>query len=133
MEVFTSADIEQKWNRAVSMMRPDHLALAWHIKESDVGYLRNREVKENMYNWRQEAKRGEMKIQEENHNTITDKNGMKWYVLITQYIDPNTKTYSSWNDPVYLFIHGMMVNGIAYYFREKVNRDMVYEYVMKDI
>tara|TARA_R110000822_G_scaffold40112_1_gene109464 strand:- start:369 stop:902 length:534 start_codon:yes stop_codon:yes gene_type:complete len=92
----------------------------------DMGYNNKEFVRMEMKNWCKLRKQGKIEMLEEN-NLDCKINGRQYYVLVIQCpnecvgIDP---TGLGWDDGC------CFVDGYIYYFQKKVNRDMVYKYVM---
>lgn len=83
--------------------------------------------------WRRNALIGQIKINHFNSKELTDPNGIVWFTLVVQaYVAESTNVFSP-NDPFGLFVLNFLVNGHVYAFKDKRNRDAVYNYVMNNI
>lgn len=93
----------------------------------DMCFARKEEINEEMKNWRKLRKQGKVEILEENNRDDCKINGRQYYVLVLQ--SPNGRmgvdtTGIGWDDV------SVLIDGYVYYFQKKVNRDMVFNYVM---
>ena len=74
--------------------------------------------------WRKQRKEGVIQIIEYNNRTY-DVDGKEYYSLVVQ---PSAFCEL---DPLGLLKIGLMVSGFVYVFKNKTNRDIIYEYVNK--
>ena len=98
-----------------------------HRDANDLCFYNKVQLNETMRNWRKLRKQGIVEILECNNTDTCRINGKQLYTLVLQ--SPNgpmgmDPTGLGWDDNAYL------VDGYIYYFRQKLNRDMVYKYVM---
>jgi|TARA_R110002153_G_C13084139_1_gene474706 hypothetical protein len=99
----------------------------YHRELKDVGFNNKALVTADMKNWRKLRKQGKVEMLEGNNLDDCKINGKTFYTLVVQTpnetmgLDP---TGMGWDDRSFL------VDGYIYYFQKKVNRDMVYNYVM---
>ena len=98
----------------------------YHRELKCMGFNNKELVGADMKNWRKLRKQGKCEMLEANNKECEIK-GRKYYILVLQTpngrmgIDP---TGMGWDDEC------CYVDGYIYYFQKKVNRDMVYNYVM---
>ena len=115
-----------KLQRAVADKKRGEICMFYHREAEDIGFNNKELVGADMKNWRTLRKQGKVEILEENNKKCKIK-GRTYYILVVQIpnirmgIDP---TGMGWDDVSFL------VDGYIYYFQTKVNRDMVYKYVM---
>ena len=101
----------------------------WHQAMSNVSYL----IKEDNELWKGEMKRmrkdfknGKLKILEFNNKTRKNQFGT-WHQMIVQTSDMDECPDS----PLALLGFGYMVSGLPYYFKNKRDRDLAYNYLTK--
>lgn len=101
-----------------------------HEKSLELGLMWcDREPLNNeMRRWRKLKKKGDIVINKENNRTL-ERAGKKWYVLVIQSPDENKMPNIC---PFSVGAFNFLVSGYVYYFSSEKNRDMVYEYVMKE-
>lgn len=94
----------------------------WGNKEEAVGQMKI---------WRQQKKKGDLHMNPYN-NTTQLINGQEWYCLVVQQGSSPETIKSIGIDRCGLgFDAPYLVDGCIYCFKQKANRDMIYEYVMK--
>jgi hypothetical protein len=110
------------------------LAISYIHHAGQLSWFDKKEMTSQMKSWRKLAKEGKMKMGHYNNKTKKTDDGREWFFLVAQCYDPITTKMKECNfDPLGLFVMGEMVSGYLYAFRNKENRDKVFEYVMKDI
>jgi len=128
-------DAEQvlhQYDVAAQNLRTTDLALSFFHDAKEFYVLNKEELEEQMRTWRKLSKEGRLKMAAYNNRTQTAK-GRTWYFLVVQAYYPNGNMMECNVDPFGLFVLNEMVSGFLYAFTREANRNMVYEYVMKDV
>jgi hypothetical protein len=95
------------------------ICMFYHRERNIMGFNTKELVTADMVNWRKLRKQGKFQMLE-GDNRDCEINGRKYYTLV-----PHTPNESMGLDNVCF-----MLDGYIFYFRKKVNRDMVFKYVM---
>ena len=136
--VMCGSEIKSMWRYARSDKRDD-VAISWVERFHSLSWLSKDNMTEQMKLWRKSAKgEGEyaddrVRIFEYNNKEVEDMDGKKWYTFVVQTCGSSNKMKYMNLDAVALTVFNIMVGGYLYAFKSKVNRDRVYEYVMKDL
>ena len=88
--------------------------------------MNNKEIKIQAKMWRKQRKDGVIQMLEYNNKTY-DVDGKKYYSIVVQPAFPTDAEI----DPLGLLTLGVMVSGFVYVFKNKINRDIIFEYVNK--
>ena len=128
--MISSEVVREQWDYALEDKQKD-IAISWNVQQHSFMWLSVKDVKQQMKMWRKMAKKGELKICGYNNRDV-EYDGKTWYILVAQpYKDGDLENCNI--DPMSMCIFSFMVSGYCYAFRTKENRDMTYNYVMKDI
>ena len=134
----------------MELIRPDemHKALKWvlndrqkkgrgelffcyHRGEKDFMWGNKEEATEQMKIWRRQKKEGILHMNPKNNATKLI-NGTTWYILVVQEGSSPATIKPIGIDRLGLgFDDPYLVDGFIYCFKQKTNRDAIYEYVMK--
>jgi hypothetical protein len=129
MSVVSRVQIMSALRLASADERSGEICMFLHREMNDIGFYDKEQVNERMLAWRRLRKQGKLRILEDNNKDDCKINGKQYYVLVVGSTNPNggfgmDPTGLGWDDRQFL------VDGHIYYFQKKVNRDMVYKYVM---
>jgi len=115
--------------------RKDLMCVYWHHNENKEFYLLMKDSKifsKNTKVWKKQIKQGKLQCLKENCCENTFKlNDRKFYTLTLQYLDDKGELIPI-TDPFALIMFGRMVTGLSYFFTNKKNRDIVFNYINKD-
>jgi len=107
------------------------LFFCYHRQLKDFVWGNKEEATEQMKIWRRQKKQGILHIAPYNNETKLI-NGTTWYTLVIQEGSSPETIKSIGIDRMGLgFDDPYIVDGLIYCFKQKVNRDAIYEYVMK--
>lgn len=130
MTFYTKSQIQSQYNYAMKVKSASDLALYFHHNQKQFSVMNKQELGFQMKEWRKLVKKGELTIRLANNKTkqVDDKD---WHLLVIQPKDDDKLAdYSV--DLFGALLLGFHVNGYIYAFDNIKNRDMIYEYVMKD-
>lgn len=126
----TREQIEYAWNGCLENMEKDDNVIFLHHelyhKTGMLSVMNNKETKDQAKIWRKQRKQGKIEIHDYN-NTTQKIDGKEYYTLVVQPTDLETADI----DPLGLLKVGLMVSGYIYVFKNKTNRDIIYNYVNK--
>jgi hypothetical protein len=126
----TKEQMDYLWKGCLANMEKDDsvifLRQATFHKDKMLSVMNNKELKVQAKMWRKQRKEGLIQIQEYNNKT-KDVDGKEYYSLVVQPTDLDNADI----DPLGLLKIGLMVSGFVYVFKNKTNRDIIYEYVNK--
>mgnify|MGYP003674386974 CR=1 FL=1 len=126
IQIIHRDEATERLQRAASDKKRGEICMFYHREAEDICFNNKEFVEVDMKNWRKSRKQGKVRMLEGN-NRDCKINGRQYYVLVLQSanglfgIDP---TGMGWDDT------NFGVDGYIYYFQKKVNRDMVFNYVM---
>lgn len=131
-DILDAAKVIHQYDKATQQLGSTDLALSFFHAAKEFYVLNKAELEEQMRTWRKLAKEGTVKMRAYNNKTQTAR-GRTWHFLVVQSYHPNGEMMECNVDPFGLFVLGELVNGFVYAFTREANRNMVYEYVMKDV
>jgi hypothetical protein len=105
----------------------DEICMFYHRELKNIAFNNKAFVTEDMKSWRKLRKQGKLEMLEGNNSNDCKINGKQYYTLVVSSPDGRMgfdPTGMGWDDISFI------VDGYIYYFQKKVNRDMVYNYVM---
>jgi len=130
MSFYTKSQIQKQYNTAMRLKSSSDLAIYFHHQQKEFHAMNKEELGFQMKDWRKQVKKGELTIRLGNNKTRTI-DGKDWHFLVIQPKDDSKlENYSI--DLFGALLLGFHVTGYIYAFENIKNRDMIYEYVMKD-
>ena len=122
--------MDYAWQGCLDNMEKDDSVIFFHHqlfhKHKMLSVMNNKELKVQAKMWRKHRKAGLIQIQDYNNETY-EVDGKEYYALVVQPADLEDAQI----DPLGLLTIGLMVSGYVYVFKNKVNRDIIFEYVNK--
>ena len=107
------------------------LFFCFHREANDFMWGNKEEATEQMKMWRKQKKQGKIHISPDNNETKLI-HGTTWYILVVQEGSSPETIEPVGIDRIGLgFDNIYLVDGYIYCFKQKENRDAIYEYVMK--
>ena len=122
--------MDYAWKGCLDNMEKDDSVIFLHRelfrKHTMLSVMNNKELKVQAKMWRKQRKAGLIQIQDYNNKTY-DVDNKEYYTLVVQPADLDTADI----DPLGLLTIGLMVSGFVYIFKNKTNRDLIFDYVNK--
>jgi hypothetical protein len=131
MTTYHKDGIENAFKTAYNAWRPNEVMMTFYCAEQAFSLYNKGQSQNQMKIWRKLAKDGKIKIMEYNNKTKLI-NGVEHYIFVVQPYENEKMTDCNF-DVTGLMILGEMVSGFVYLFKKKENRDVIYNYVMKNI
>ena len=131
MTTYHKDRIENAFKTAYNAWRPNDIMMTFYCVEQAFSLYNKGKSQNQMKIWRKFAKDGKAKIMEYNNKTIII-NDVEHYMFVVQPYE-NEKMTDCDFDPMGLMVLGELVSGFVYLFKKKENRDVIYNYVMKNI
>jgi hypothetical protein len=131
MSIIIAKDMVDLLRHSAANIQPNELCIAWHRKLGKAGWGDKKSCEDNMRNWRKAKRQNKLYINPKESREVKI-NGEPWHILIVQEGTPeNTRQIGF--DPLGFGMDDVqiLVDGMIYFFRNKANRDMVANYVMK--
>lgn len=134
MELVRTQDMRQKLKEVLADRQKKgrgEMFFTYHRKVKEFMWGNKEEATGQMKMWRQQKKQGLIHINPFNNQTKLI-NGQEWYILVIQEgSSPETITPLGIDRCGLGFDCPYLVDGFIYCFKQKINRDAIYEYVMK--
>jgi hypothetical protein len=116
------------WAEASKDRQKSEIACSFHGVAQDMMWLSKDQMGGQACLWRDQIKAGKIECRDYNNFDLEDeKTGKKWYCLVVQ----PTKEEDCQMDPIMMMVFGIMVDGFAYFYKTKSNRDSIYEFINK--
>jgi len=134
-KIYTEKIIKKKLKDALRHPPLPNEICMTYMKDLDIfGFLIIADMNIQMKAWRELAKQKLLRIEIENHRTKTIK-GETYYIFVIQSWENGMVTSIDYDlMGMYAFDNGsFIVSGFIYAFKSKINRDRIYEYVMKGL
>ena len=131
MTTYHSEQIENAFKTAYNSWLPNEVMMTFHYAVQAFNLYNKGQSQNQMKIWRKLAKDGKIKIMEYNNKTKII-NGVEHFIFVVQPYENEKMTDCNF-DPMGLMVLGEMVSGFVYLFKKKENRDVIYNYVMKNI
>jgi hypothetical protein len=112
-------------------IQPGELCITWHRQQRLAVWGGKKSLEIDMRNWRKMKRQNKLFINPDENREVKI-NGQPWHILIVQEGTMEDTREIGWDPLGFGIDDGMlMVDGYIYFFKNKENRDMVANYVMK--
>ena len=138
-KVITSKETREQFRKAMSLAKKTDICFTWVKREQAFGVLDAEEMAFEMKHWRNLAKEGVLAMIKQNNQEITFNGKKFWTLCVQSYKGGAIDTENGFN---VIDVGGSvfggddnfrMVSGAIYGFTSEVNRDLAFNYTMKDI
>jgi len=131
MSIIRPDQMRDLLRHSAANIQPNELCIAWHRHERHAFWGGKKSLEQDMRNWRKAKRQNKIYINPEESREVNI-NGKPWHILIVQEGTPEN-THQIGYDPLGFGIDDkiILVDGMIYFFKNKANRDMIVDYVMK--
>lgn len=131
MSTIIAKDMVDLLRYSAANIQPNELCIAWHHNERHAFWGSKKTLEEDMRRWRKAKRENRLYINPKESREVKI-NGKPWHILIVQEGTPEDTKQIGY-DPLGFGIDDIqiLVDGMIYFFKNKANRDMIVDYVMK--
>ena len=131
MSIIRTDQMTAMLRQTADNIQPNELCIGWHRNLQHPGWGDKKSCEDNMRNWRKAKRQNKLYINPKESREVKI-NGEPWHILIVQEGTPEDTRRIGF-DPFGFGIDDMtiLVDGMIYFFKNKANRDMIVDYVMK--
>ena len=131
MPIFTTKDMTAVLRDTAANTQPHELCIAWHRQDQQAFWGGKKTLEKDMREWRKMKRQNQLYINPEESREVKI-DGSPWHILILHEGTPENP-HQIGLDPLGFGIDDKMilVDGVIYFFKNKENRDMIVNYVMK--
>ena len=127
-QIFSQTGMRSLWNNASKDRQKSEIACSYHAVARDMMWLSKDQMGAQAQMWRDQIRNGKIECKDYNNFELEDEEtGKKWYCLVVQ---PTNEEHARM-DMVMMMIFGVMVDGFAYFYKTKSNRDSIFEFINK--
>ncbi len=132
MSIHTAPQFLGAYEQYKRYEEPRDIVMFYHKNQWDRGQhgfmtMDKHEMKPQMVKWKRMIKQGRLVCRDYNKKTLKADDGREWHVLVVQEAVEGSDDV----DAMGMFVFSFMVSGCLYAFKDKNNRDKVFDYINK--